>query len=134
MNNFPDACLRGLTKKVLTPENELSSDAFYPNEKTSDQRQDKGMELSINWEDEDKEAVIEITLKFFPVGYARLSRSAIDEINRLPGVNGSIIYERAPKENNPYHGNIVYKAGLSKPNRRAISASLTLACVNIVVI
>ncbi len=131
MTSFPDTCLRGLVKDDIASENALNSNAFFPDLRTSANRQDRGIEKSINWEDDN--TVVAFTLRQFPIGYARLARAAIDTINGLPGVNNSLSYERAPLSNNPYHGNIVYQHGLSKPLMRAISASLTLACSDVVI-
>jgi hypothetical protein len=130
MDDYPDFCLRGLRKSDIN-NNSLNSNAFYPDENTASTRLDRGMETSINWED--NETVVELTLHYFPTGYARIARSAIHTVNSLPGVNNSLSYERKPENNNPYHGNIVYKTGLTKSQMRAISTSIILCsiCVKI---
>lgn len=129
MEEFPDYCLRGLTKNDIGPTKDISSNVFYPDERTGANRADGGMEKSINWEDDD--TVVSVTLREYPTGYARISRVGIHAINNLPGANGCISYERSPQPNNKYHGNIVYKSGLTKSHKRAIASSLILACVDI---
>jgi hypothetical protein len=131
MDEYPDFCLRGLSKNDIDiSNNSPTSNAFYPEEKTAMNRPDGGMEKSINWEDD--AAAVEVTLRAFPTGYARIARSAIEKVKSLPGVNNSLSYERAPLQNNRYHGNIVYRRGLTRSHMRAISSALLLCCIEIV--
>jgi len=130
MDEYPEFCLRGLTKNDIS-NNAPNSNAFYPDERTTANRSDGGMEKSINWEDD--ETVANFTLHFFPGGFARIARSAIHLANSLPGVNNSLSYERKPEENNPYHGNIMYRKGLTRPQMRAISHTLILCCTDVII-
>jgi hypothetical protein len=102
MDDYPEFCLRGLSKKEIT-NNAPNSDAFYPDKRTAQERPDGGMEKSINWEDD--ETVAEFTLRYYPTGYARIERASIHKLNSLPGGNNSLSYERKPEEKNKYHGN-----------------------------
>lgn len=133
MNDLPDSCLRGIPKKdFLTPEG-LSYHAFKPDERTADSRQDKGQETSVNWEDD--ESVVESTLRrrdekghiTFPYGLARLPCHKIDQLNSEPGSRSALTCERNPLPDNPYHGNIVFRFGLSKATVNMIAGALALA-------
>jgi hypothetical protein len=131
--DFPASCLRGIRKQnQITPEGGVSAEVFYPDRRTAENRKDGGAEISINWEDE--ETVLVFTLEFkvggqyqFPHGAVRLALSEIDRINRLPSSTGALTYERTPLPDNPHHGNIVFRAGLSKPMERMVAATLALA-------
>ncbi|MDA0842196.1 MAG: hypothetical protein O3B01_13660 [Planctomycetota bacterium] len=130
MADFPESCLRGLRKKdYLTLEGFVSVQAFKPDTRTVTDRKDGGSETSINWED--NKDVLGFTFNqrtesgnvAHPFGVSRLPLQKIDQVNSEPGSKHALNYERAPLEDNPYHGNVVFKAGLSK----LISCSLALA-------
>lgn len=133
-NDFPDFCIRGLHSK-----DDLSDDGkyagmtlFYPDERTANRRTDQGAETSVNWEDD--ATVMQFTLNQrkndqlqFAWGAVQLPRSEVDRINSLPRTKDALIPERAPQADNPYHGNIVYNANLSKPTKKGIAQALALA-------
>jgi hypothetical protein len=139
--DFPDHCLRGISKghiqNTLPELNKVSAVVFYPDESTSAYRLDSGTETSINWEDDDK--ALEFTLNQtkddlpqFPGGAVRLSRTAIEYVNTRPGMQGSLSYERAPLPENQYHGNIVFRANLSKHVIKMIAAALAMESSQII--
>lgn len=133
MIDFPASCLRGVHKQdFITPEGGVSSAVFHPDFRTAESRNDGGAETSVNWEDDD--TVLDFTLRLktnsqyqFPHGAVRLRRQEIDHINRFSVSTNSLNYERAALEDNPYHGNIVFKRDLSKPTIKMIAAALALA-------
>ena len=59
-------------------------------------------------------------------GVARLPRGWIDQLNALPGSPNALSYERAPLPDNPYHDNIVFRAGLQTRVIRMIAGALAL--------
>ncbi|MGA7194143.1 MAG: hypothetical protein WBW94_10965 [Anaerolineales bacterium] len=125
MPDFPDYCIRGIKKKSHFHEDtDTASSALYmPDTRTPETRADRGSETSINWEDDDN--ALNFTLQFldednptllaFQYGAVKLPRNALDEVNNLPSTMNTITYERHQlRLENPYHGNIVYKAGLAQ--------------------
>jgi hypothetical protein len=99
---------------------------YMPDDRTSRDRQDSGSETSINWEDND--TVLDFTLRNpSHYGAAHLQCITIDYLNTQPGSLNALTYERDPKEDNPYHGNIVFRQGLSNPAKRMIAGFLALA-------
>jgi len=139
MTEFPDSCLRGLHKKDYLTVRGVSAAAFEPDPRTAADREDGGQETSINWEDD--ETVQELTLSqrdargniCYPHGIARLPRAWIDRVNELPGSESTLTYERRPtladpdRPDNPYHGNLVFRADLPTRAVRMIAGALALA-------
>ncbi len=122
MVNFPDFCIRGIVKKSYIYEDTetVSAALFIPDSRTRVTRSDEGTETSINWDDNDK--VLEFTLQTrdeknqavlaFPHGAIKLPRHVLDDVVNLPSTFQAITYERQEIDNNPYHGNIVFRAGI----------------------
>jgi hypothetical protein len=137
MAEYPEFCLRGLRKQDhVTPEG-ISGLAFAPDPRTAESRPDRGLETSVNWEDDER--VVEFTLHersdtgspAYPFGIARLPRQQMDRLNGQPGSRNALSYERAALPGNPYHGNIVFRAGLSKPTLRMIAGALALSATHV---
>lgn len=126
MNDFPENCLRGIQKLSYILDGEVASDVFFPYEKTAENRADKAQETSINWEDD--ESAIKRTLRDYPNGAVRLARSELDRVNGQQRASNDIAYERAPRPNNSYHGNILFHSHLPKRRIRSISAYLACVC------
>lgn len=137
MTDFPDDCLRGLRSKTFLVEgtSALSGVAFEPDYRTAGQRNDHGLETSINWEDDT--TIIAFTLRDHQIaahGAARLPRRVVDDVNHLsnivgfrsPGDELPLFYERAPLPYNQYHGNIVFSQRLPKPIVRMIAGHLAM--------
>ena len=73
----------------------------------------------------------ESTLQF-KIGAAIMSRDRVDFIKNSPNAKGALLYERKELEDNPYHGNLLMKPGLSKPIKTMFSASLAMCVEKIV--
>jgi hypothetical protein len=136
--SYPDNCIKGITNKTfLLEDGTLRQDLFYFH--MNDLREDGWIEQSINWED-DKDAV-EFTLSqkrsdgeiHFKAGLAIIPIQEVDRLNRRPTIKGKISYERNPKDDNPYHGNLLLRADTITATRNAIGAGLMLAVQNIMV-
>ena len=108
--DYTSSLLRGISNKedLINIEGALGAKvgAFQFKESTTDPNK---YELSINWEDDLgaisslKEQLKEGRQQF--VGSARLESTVRDSINRNPILN--LDYERAPSEDNNYHGNLL---------------------------
>jgi len=68
----------------------------------------------------------------FRIGAALLPRDEIEQLRRRPLLIGLLEYERRPLDDNPYHGNILVRAGTSKPTRNLIASGLALAVTEII--
>lgn len=126
MDDFPDYCLRGMyTENDITQEGIVSATAYFPKGETARDRNDGKCETSIDWED-DSDA-FHACMSRYERGVARLSRSALDEINGYPSINGILGYERSPTPENPKHGNILFPADFldkSKSYRYTIAGAI----------
>jgi len=132
---YPENFLKGIpNKQFLTENNFVSTDLFYFKQK----RVDGALEQSINWED-DKDA-IEFTLKQkkqggilqFKSGVAIVSRERIDELINRPAINGFLSYERDVLRENKYHGNLLLRRSVSKPQMKQIAAGIALAVSKVI--
>lgn len=138
MNGFPDFGLRGVKKrKEIVGDGLASASLFEPDSRTSEEREDGGEELSINWED--NEEVVLFTLEFrirnqrqYLHGVFRFPRNAIEIVNSFNTSINALMCERDPlpkteeHEENPYHGNIVYIANLPGITRKRIIGTLAM--------
>jgi hypothetical protein len=129
---LPAACLRGLKKQTwVTAENRVETAAFVPDGRTAEKREDKGKEVSVNWEDND--TVLDMTFENrmqTAHGVARLQRSEVNALNVKTPPPPVVVYERRRDDQNPdnkHHGNLVYRDGLSPPLEKMIAAALALA-------
>lgn len=96
---------------------------FYPMNDNPD--------VSINWEDDDRVVIFTLDQRKdgqfqFTYGVARLPYSGIQEVCNHPICPNSIQCNRDPIPDNVYHGNIVYRADLSKDTKRMISSMLAM--------
>lgn len=131
MKDMPDFCIRGIFKSsLITPEGDILADVFIPDDRTKKDREDGGSEVSINWED-DEEAV-KFTLKKYPNGVVRLAKTEIDRVNMAERANNDLSYERTPKADNIYHGNIVFHNHLRPAKIREIAAVLATFCSSVI--
>lgn len=109
---YPEAALRGIRKAGwITPEKTISVEAFRPDSRSA--REDHGKEVSITWDD-DASALpcLRSAGTAAANGVAVVLRERLDHVSGLAPKNG-FWYERAPQEDNPYHGNILFDARLS---------------------
>ncbi|WP_146140625.1 hypothetical protein [Haliangium sp. UPWRP_2] len=103
----------------------MGSEAFLPDERTGEKREDGALETSINWEDGPTAlALLQEKRIQSEHGIARLARKTIDN---LEGAQGLLSYERCSLEDNPYHGNILFSKQMPKPLQKMAAAALTLA-------
>lgn len=135
---YPDNCIKGIPneKEFLIPDGSVAAHLFHF--KPEPRRTDSRDEQSVNWEDDD--SAVPFTLaqrkeggeRQFRGGVAILPRAEIDRINRRPTVGGILSYERQALPDNPYHGNILLRAGVPKPTMKKIAACLAVAVSRIV--
>lgn len=126
LSGVPATLLRGLRTKDCIVQGKVSLVAFVPDGKRSDE-DGGGKEASINWED-DAEAV-KVTLgdiKNSAHGAARVARAWVDEVKSSQGCDGALDYERKTIPGNPYHGNLIYVAGLDNVRQRMIASALAM--------
>ena len=132
-SGLPENCIRGIYTDAFTPEGPISLHVFnFQNPG----RTDDWLEASINWED-DADA-IQFTLDQERVagqkqfhGAVLLARVAIDTLRDKLDAGDVLAYERQTKPDNPYHGNILLKAHVSKPFMTMVKAGLAMACTPI---
>lgn len=133
-NDYADTCIRGVRKAEWIDGDIISSLVFEPDFRTCDQRDDRGYETSINWEDNDQAVSYTLRQPIAKFGALRLPRKAIDRVNEKPQSTNSLKYERKISQDNrdnPYHGNIVYLHDVPKPKIKQIAATLALEITDI---
>jgi hypothetical protein len=120
--------LRGLRKGDWVSGGVILTAAFLPDTRTVEGRADGGMEVSINWEDD---ASVETrALAEWPQaahGVARLPRAEVDRLNGIQSCLDALLCERQKLEDNPHHGNVVFRSGLAKLHVAMIAGALALA-------
>lgn len=138
MEDYPNKLIRGLSNpNDLDDEGSVSVSFFIFQE--NQQRTDNKKELSINWCD-DKSKALSIAMNQtkgdgslqFKVGVAVLSRGTLDMLKKSYQCKGKLDYERAPIENNEFHGNITCVTGLKKPIENLIRAALVLSVTSVI--
>jgi len=120
--------LRSLRKADWVNGGVVLTAAFVPDTRTAEERADGGGEVSVNWEDHER--VEGFALGEFPQaahGLARLPRAQVDRVNGLPGSLATLMCERRVRDDNPHHGNVVFRRGLGKPHTAMIAGALALA-------
>ena len=130
---LPDFCIRGIREKkhIIEEFGPPSLEIFLPLESTAKHRDDKGEEVSVNWEDDDEALKFTIECRDeksgnfkFPQGVVKLPLDEIERLNNQPTMDNPLFVERKIEDDNPYHGNIVYKSGLRPLLKRMIASSL----------
>jgi hypothetical protein len=125
---FPDNCLRSLKKQDWIKEGQVSTDAFLSDPRTAESRVDRGREVSINWEDNERAIGYTFSQKIQSGhGIAKLPKCKIDTIQTLKSGPAQINYERKDAGDNTFHGNLVYSATCNKPAEKLIASALALA-------
>jgi hypothetical protein len=130
---YPDNCLRGILNDsfLVRGEKKAAPHLFYFND--APERGDGWKERSINWQDDDD--ALGFTLSYrdegseefkFKAGVAVLARDEIDLVMRLRHAIDNLKYERQGLEGNPYHGNLLLRAGTPLSVERMIGAALAL--------
>ncbi len=128
VDDLPSSCLRGLRLKNWIVGDLVATEAFIPDPKTAEYRQDGGSETSVNWEDD--ASVLDFTLANRSAaqhGAAQIDTVQINHISRnVKSIAMPLLCERKQTEKNPYHGNIVYAATAPKYLQKLLAASLAL--------
>lgn len=125
---FPEQCIRGIVSPDWLIKDDVASSSMFTF-KVGD-RKDGWTEASINWVDD--EEVIDFTLKQknldrelkYKIGVAILPRSDLDMIRRTRGFTGFFSYERAPTEDNSYHGNLLLKNNIDTRLKKMVRFEL----------
>jgi len=137
MEQYPSELIRGIANSnELDDEGNATINLFQFRENPL--RNDNKVELSINWCD-DKIKALSLVMNQrkldesyqFKAGAAIISRDKLDDMRKTPYCKGKLYYERAPIENNEFHGNVTCTAGLPKPTMHIIKASLVLSVTSI---
>lgn len=129
MNDLPDSCLRGLRKPSWVDEqNLISTEAFLPDPRTAERRQDRGRETSVNWEDDTHVESFTLTDKSnAQYGAARIATAHIVQTSDTAvAIARPLSCERQRLSQNQYHGNIVYSVDVSSRMERMLAAALAL--------
>ena len=127
VNDLPASCLRGLRlARWVVDGRYVATEAFFPDSQTAGQREDGGLETSVNWEDDS--TVESFTLADHGIAQqcaARIATADIEHTSRtVVAVNRPLSCERKPQTGNQYHGNIVYSARTPKILRKQLAATL----------
>jgi hypothetical protein len=148
MATYPDTCLCGVTNKDHIVDGwPLPAVFSFSQTKPDDTRMQ-----SVNWVDD--EGAITRTLgqtrpssetRKFPGGAVELSRAGIDRVTVHPLVDGRLSYERdedaertedsenngrtEDKGDNPYHGNLLLRAGTKKHVIEAVRQKIAFDCL-----
>ncbi|MDR2699273.1 MAG: hypothetical protein LBC12_00370 [Nitrososphaerota archaeon] len=108
--SYPEKLIRGISIREFIDANGRASASLFQFEDKV--REDGFHETSISWYDEEDSLCCVMDQKKedgtirFKIGAAILLRHWIDEINLRPDTKGFLSYERAPLEQNKYHGNL----------------------------
>lgn len=102
-----------------------------PDTDTASGRADGGEETSVNWED--NVTVLERTQKQQNAqhGVARVPRAHIDWVRTRRQTLDAVSGERARLPDNPHHGNLVFRRGLTKALKKQVANALALEAEHI---
>ena len=132
-----DNFLRGFNiKDCLTGEKNVAAGAFQFGDHT-DKRQDNYLEASVNWEDDANAITTLLTQKkegtneqMFKFGYARLPLNLVRTVLHSYVEKGYVDFERRPIDGNSYHGNILLRGDVKKPEKIIIQSNLAAIANN----
>ena len=132
MSAYPHNFLRGLRRSDhIDPDGYISAGAFRPNI-NKPRKEDGNYDISINWEDEEESITITLAdTNNSRYGAARVALEAIYIVNKMPNCQDTVSFERKPKKNNPYHGNIIYAASIPKKVLTHVTHALALYAAHI---
>ncbi len=126
---YPKEFLRGISNKDFIENGHVLYTAFQFDDTGRD---DGNREASINWLDDDGAITMALSQKKengkfqFPGGVARIDLDFAKMIlHNFAQIGFS--YERAPLENNKYHGNLLVANSLPKQTRQMLMTGLALA-------
>ena len=126
---YPKEFLRGIANKDFIDNGHVLFSAFQFDDTG---RVDENREASINWLDDDGAISLALNQRKengklqFIGGVARINLDYAKLILHNFSQEG-FTYERAPLENNKYHGNLLLDNSLSKQTRQMIMTGLALA-------
>ena len=128
--SYPNSFYRGITEQYYK-NGYLLPESFHIDKETG--RRDGYDEISITWNDEANSFVVIASqlnertgILQFPAGIAEIQKDEFEDRMRPHLIIKNISYERAPLENNKYHGNILLRADLDKTMRTMIKSQLAL--------
>lgn len=126
---------RGIPNSSFISNNRLSAQAFQFDDNPD--RTDSYRELSINWNDEPESLEVLLSQRKekddqiqFKAGAARIEVANLKLLFSSFIFDNSFKYERSPLPNNRFHGNLLIKSGLDKPERTMIQNGLALLANN----
>lgn len=126
---YPNSFLRGLSSRDFVEKGQVLPLAFQFDDNG---RSDGNREASINWYDDEGALSIALNQRKengklqFPAGVAKVDLELLKLILRNLCQEG-FSFERAPLENNKYHGNLLLSNCLKKSMRQLIMSGLALA-------
>lgn len=137
VESYPNSFYRGISEQYYK-DRYLLPESFHIDKETG--RTDGYTEISIVWNDEPEAFHViasqlneKTKLIQFPAGIAEIQKNEFEARMRPHLIVENMSYERAPIENNKYHGNILLKASLDKTMRTMIKSQLALlaqACIH----
>lgn len=125
-DDLPSACLRGIRVPKWVEGNAVLFEAFIPDSNTSASREDKGEETSVNWEDDGDVLARTQREQNAQHGVARVLKENIEYVRTRRQTLDMLFGERREIEGNRHHGNIVFKAGLTKALKKAAANALAI--------
>lgn len=127
---YPKEFIRGISNKDFIDDHGHVLCSAFQFDDTG--RNDGNQEASINWLDDSGAITTALSQKKengkiqFPGGVARINLGTVKLFLHYYYQAG-FSYERAPLENNKYHGNLLLEKSLSKQTRQMLMAGLALA-------
>jgi len=135
---YPEKFIKGIPDdKCIYEDGTIATHLFHFHENSS--RKDDNMDQSINWYDD--ENAITHTLNqinphskeiHFKEGLVTIVLDDLEWLNKRPGVNNILNYERQPLDQNPYHGNLLIHKDIPKKSMKKISAGIALLASQII--
>ena len=137
IDGYPSSFYRGISEQYCK-DGYLLPESFHIDTETV--RNDGYTEISITWNYEpDSFQIIASQLNErtgliqFPAGIAEIQKNEFEDRMRPHLIVKNMSYERAPLDDNKYHGNILLKDTLDKTMRTMIKSQLALlaqACIH----
>lgn len=123
---MPAACLRGIRQQKWVQGSVVLFDAFMPDVTTAKDRDDRGEETSVNWQDDDTVLARTHRETNAQGGVARVEKETIEYVRTRRNTLEQIFGERQEIDGNPHHGNIVFKAGMTPALKKAAANALAI--------
>lgn len=131
---FPEVAYRGLKSENELEEDKITIGLNALNDFRQSQRNTDKLELSINWDGEGSlNCLRKIESdnfpgeKLFKIGYFKIKRSKLDALKgAFHGRAVGFDYEKAPLENNIFHGNLLLNKNVNKGHKRTVLSALLI--------